>query len=164
MSVAQDAAEGKLDPSTLDAALADEMRQQFADVVGQDDSLWPVQLDVARGVIALGGISADELSEWAAALRHRDAEPSSESDAVDDPSELRSTGSVELSAQSDALDAIADAIEPDNDEIVDVEPQPASSAETSCGCDSSSPTSMVTLADGRIVPSHRIVGRGPAVY
>lgn len=84
MSIAQNAAEGNLDPASLDAALANELRQAFGDVVGQDDPLWPLQLDVARRVIARGGISADELSEWAAALRHRDAEPSDEPDGVDD--------------------------------------------------------------------------------
>lgn len=170
MSVARDAAEGRLSSAQLDAALADELREAFGDVVGDGDSLWQLQLDVARRVIALGGISADELSEWAAALRYDDDddEPSSEPDAHDDPSELRSTGSVELSAQSDALDAIADAVidaettaEVDDAVVSDVETQ--TEAESGCGCASSSPTAMVALADGRRVPSHRIVGRGPSV-
>lgn len=169
MAVAQDAAEGKLDPSTLDAALADELREAFGDVVGGDDRLWQLQLDVARRVIALGGISADELSEWAAALRYRDGEPSTAPDAHDDPSGLRSTGSVELSAQSDALDAIADAVidaettgEVDDAVGGDVGTQPVD-VESGCGCSETGPTSMVTLPDGRRVPSHRIVGRGLSV-
>ncbi|PBD11477.1 flagellar hook-length control protein [Mycobacterium avium subsp. hominissuis] len=109
MSVADDVAQNKLDPSSLDDALADELRRLFGDVVGEDDSLWPLQLDVARRVIALGGIGPDELSEWAAALRHRDPEPSKEHDRDDDSTAPVSTGSDALSPQNDALDAIVDA-------------------------------------------------------
>ncbi|MEZ0341763.1 hypothetical protein ACAG25_17490 [Mycobacterium sp. pV006] len=171
MSVADDVAQNKLDPSSLDAALADELRELFGDVVGQNDSLWPLQLDVARRVIALGGISPDELSEWAAALRHRErqqhAEPSDERDAGNASTEQVSTGSDALGPQDDALHAIADA-DAASSADVETEAQPddaaASSTEDGCGC--SSPT-MVTLLDGRRVPSHLIAARGrdlPTVY
>ncbi|GAT09367.1 flagellar hook-length control protein [Mycolicibacterium novocastrense] len=170
MSVADDVAQNKLDPSSLDAALADELRRLFGDVAEQDDSLWSLQCDVARQVIALGGISPDELAEWAAALRHRDPEPSDECDADDDSTEPVSTGSDALSPQNDALDAIAERqqhTDAASSADVDTETQPderqqhaepASSTDDGCGC-SSGPT-MVTLPDGRRLPSHLIAARG----
>lgn len=161
MSIARDAAEGKLDPARLDERLADELGRLFSDVVGQDDSLWPLQLDVARQVIALGGVPADELNEWAAALRHRDAEPSSEPQPYDDAPEAVSSLSVDLIAQDDdPLDADA------NVETQPAAAEPGSSAEDGCDCASTGPAT-ITLADGRSVPAHRVAARGrdlPTVY
>lgn len=167
MSVADDVAQNKLDPSSFDAALADELRVLFSDVVGQDDSLWPLQLDVARRVIALGGISPDELSEWAAALRHRNTEPSEGHAADDDSTEQVSTGSDALSPQNDTLHALADAAAALSADVEsETQPDDAAASSTDDGCGCSSPT-MVTLPDGRRVPSHLIATRGrdlPTVY
>ncbi len=71
-SVGRDAAEGKLAPAALDAAVADECRDLFGTVVGPADPLWPVQLDVTRQVLALGGVSVNELGEWLAVARSRE--------------------------------------------------------------------------------------------
>jgi hypothetical protein len=58
----------------LEAELAAALRELFSTVIGSDDGeIWPVQVDVARGVLAAGGIGADELAEWAAVQRHREA-------------------------------------------------------------------------------------------
>lgn len=71
MAIAKDAAEGKVDPATLDAQLAAKCRELFGAVVGPDDPLWPLHVDVARAVLAAGGIPADELSEWLAVAKNR---------------------------------------------------------------------------------------------
>lgn len=70
-AVARDAAEGRLDPAALDAAVTAECRALFGTVGGPEDALWTVHLDVARQVLALGGVPADELGEWLALARRR---------------------------------------------------------------------------------------------
>lgn len=73
MSVAKDIAAGRLDPAELASDFAQEALELFGRVVGTGDPLWPVQVDVARQVLALGGVPVDELSEWSAVARARDA-------------------------------------------------------------------------------------------
>lgn len=75
-SVGRDVAEGRLPPSMLGKAVADECRELFGAVVGPTDPLWPVHVDVARQVLALGGVPADELTEWRAVARSREPDPS----------------------------------------------------------------------------------------
>ena len=92
MAVAKDVAQGRLDPADLDAMVAEESRAAFGTAVGPQDPLWPVQVDVARQVLALGGLPADELSEWAAVTRRREelvraVEASGKADRHTDPSE-----------------------------------------------------------------------------
>lgn len=72
-SVGRDVAEGKLAPAALDAAVADECRDLFGTVIGPADPLWPLHLDTARQVLALGGLSVNELGEWLAVARSREA-------------------------------------------------------------------------------------------
>jgi hypothetical protein len=85
-SVGRDAAEGRLVPSVLDAAVADECRELFGTVVGPSDPLWSVHLDVARQVLALGGLSADEFSEWLAVARTRAGDwPNSRAPSTEPP-------------------------------------------------------------------------------
>lgn len=72
MSIAGDIAEGRLLPSQLAAAALDECRAWFGAVGGPLDALWPLQVDVGRQVMALGGYSANELAEWAAVARQRE--------------------------------------------------------------------------------------------
>jgi hypothetical protein len=75
MSIASDAADGKLTPTDLQATAVAECRELFGTVVGDGDALWTLHADVARQAIALGALTADELSEWAAVMRHRAGEP-----------------------------------------------------------------------------------------
>lgn len=102
-SVGRDVAEGKLAPAALSAAVTDECRELFGAVVGPADPLWAVHLDVARQVLALGGLSADELSQWAAVARSRDtdAEPSR---AVTPPD-----GRAELDGHTDTAEPVSSA-------------------------------------------------------
>lgn len=71
MSVARDVAGGQLDAGALEDAAVAECRALFGAVVGPGDALWPMHVDVARQVLAVGAgwISADELAEWVAVYR-----------------------------------------------------------------------------------------------
>ncbi|TXH21484.1 MAG: flagellar hook-length control protein [Mycobacterium sp.] len=71
MSVARDAAEGRLDPADLDAEIADTCRELMGTVTGPDHPCWAVQLDVCRAVLAAGGLPVDELAEWLSVARSR---------------------------------------------------------------------------------------------
>jgi len=66
MSLARDLAEHRLAVADLEATAATEAASLFSTVVGPSDPVWPTQLAVARRVLALGGVSADELREWLA--------------------------------------------------------------------------------------------------
>lgn len=111
MSIADDVAQGHLDPERLESQLTEELRDLFVVVVGPEDPLWPIQTDVARQVVSRGGIPTDELSEWLAVRRRREnPDASSETlsapvpiDGADTPPEPVSSGSIELSAEDDAL-------------------------------------------------------------
>jgi hypothetical protein len=70
-SVARDAAEGRLSPAALEQHAVTECRGLFGTVAGPDDPLWSLHLDVARQVLALDGVPADELAEWLAVARQR---------------------------------------------------------------------------------------------
>ena len=71
MSVAKDLAEGRLSTDQLQAETADVCRALVGTVVGPDDAsgLWELQLEIARGILAVRGIPADELVEWLAVAR-----------------------------------------------------------------------------------------------
>jgi hypothetical protein len=71
MSVARDLAEGTLDPDALDVEVVTACRSLVGVVVGEGDPLWPLQLDITRQVLALGGVPVTELAEWLAVLRQR---------------------------------------------------------------------------------------------
>ncbi len=76
LSVADDAAQGRLHPAALHQQAVTECRELFGTVVGEGDALWSLHADVARQAVSLGALSADELSEWAAVMRHKAGEPS----------------------------------------------------------------------------------------
>jgi hypothetical protein len=84
-SVGRDVAEGRLDPAALDGAVTDECRTLFGVVVGPDDPLWALQVDIARQVLSLGGVSADELSEWLAVARRREVGKAEGTDVPAEP-------------------------------------------------------------------------------
>lgn len=72
MSVAKDIAEGRIAPAQLADVALTECRSLFGAVVGPADPLWPLQAEVARQVLAAGGVPANELQEWLAVQRQRD--------------------------------------------------------------------------------------------
>jgi hypothetical protein len=73
MSIAEDVTEGKLAPAALESEVTTACRELFGTVVGPDDPIWGVQLDVASAVLAAGGIGVDELQEWLAVAKRRAA-------------------------------------------------------------------------------------------
>lgn len=84
MDLAEDITSGKVDPAELDAELVDACRQLFGIVAGPDDPLFELQRDVTRQVLAAGGLTADELSEWGAVLRQRATESTGPSEPLRD--------------------------------------------------------------------------------
>jgi hypothetical protein len=75
MSLGRDLAEGRIDPAALDAELIARCRETVGTVVGSDDPLWLLQVDIARQVLSLGGVPADELAEWLAVACQGGARP-----------------------------------------------------------------------------------------
>lgn len=74
MSVAQDITTGKLDPDQLEAEAVKACREVTGSVIGPEDPLWPLQVEICRDVLGAGGaISADELYEWSVVERGREA-------------------------------------------------------------------------------------------
>lgn len=69
LSVADEVAKGILNAADLDAAAEAECRQLFGMVVGPDDPLWELHVNVARQVLSLSGVPANELAEWLAVAR-----------------------------------------------------------------------------------------------
>lgn len=151
-SVARDVTEGRLDPAALDHAVADECRVLFGEVVGADDQLWPLHLDVARQVLAADGLSADELSEWLAVARSRAGEPVTAPQPSINPLTADSPTSSAVSHEIDIAESdLSDDDEPER------EPDPTPGSESGCG---STSLKVVTTADGRRIPSRLIVARG----
>lgn len=87
LTLAEDVTSGKVDPSELDVELVDRCRELFGIVVGPDDPLFELQRDVARQVLATGGLSVAEMQEWEAVLQRRTGavEPRSRLEAPDRP-------------------------------------------------------------------------------
>lgn len=73
MSIARDVTEGRLNPEQLEQQAIAEARALFGTAIGPEDPIWPLQVDIARQVLAIGGaISANELAEWSAVERSRE--------------------------------------------------------------------------------------------
>lgn len=103
MSIADDVAQGRLSPATLEAQAVAELRELFGQVIGPGDPIWETQADVARQAIALGALTADELNEWAAVMRHRAGQPVSAPDPNQTPPEPVSVPTAALSAETEAI-------------------------------------------------------------
>ncbi|MGV7633063.1 flagellar hook-length control protein [Mycobacterium persicum] len=122
MSIAKDAAEGRLAPAELERQAVAELRELVGTVIGPDDPAWPLQCDIARQVLALDGIPATELAEWLAMARHRAGEPLSAPEPAETPPELESSGGGDLEAGSAGPElAEAELVEQPAPEL---EPQP----------------------------------------
>lgn len=115
MGIAKDAAEGRLSPVDLDIELTAQCRSLFGVVAGPGDPLWPLHVDVARQVLAAGGLSLDECREWIAVLERRavDAvEITQPADAPDMPADGISSASGPHSAENDGFESCC---EPEED-------------------------------------------------
>ena len=75
MAIARDIAEGRMPPATLEAEAEAAVRELAGVVVGPGDLAWPAQVDIARQVLAAGGLSVDEQLEWLAVARSRVVAP-----------------------------------------------------------------------------------------
>lgn len=115
-AIARDVADGRLTPAALEHRAVAELRELVGTVVGEGDACWELQVQIARGVLAVGGVPADELSEWLAVARQRAAEPLSGPGPDRVEPEPVSLLSVALSPENADLDA-------------DAEPEPAADAE-----------------------------------
>lgn len=112
MSIADDVAQGRLGPATLEAQAVAELRELFGQVIGPGDPIWETQADVARQAIALGALTADELNEWAAVMRHRAGEPVSQHEPDQTPPEPVSLPTAALSAETEPVTETAAEAEP----------------------------------------------------
>lgn len=118
MGIAKDAAEGRLAPTDLEAQLETELRDLVGTVVGEGDPLFALQVNVARGVLAVGGVPTNELAEWLAVARHRAGEPVTEPESAETTPEPVSLPTAALSPESEAPESIpepepvAEAVEP----------------------------------------------------
>lgn len=114
LSVADDAAQGRLSPTDLQQQAVTELRELVGTVVGDGDPLWELHADVARQAVGLGALSPDELREWAAVLdRQRGVEPVEAPEPDDDPLPAQSCASVDESPDSDGSDDDDTDAEPD---------------------------------------------------
>lgn len=116
-SIARDVAEGTLSPSALEDQAVAELREMVGTVAGPDDPAWSLQCDIARQVLALDGIPADELAEWVAVARQRAGEAvgtPGPSDTRPDPVSLVSVAHYPETAQPDADIAPARPLRPDS--------------------------------------------------
>ncbi|MCV7377947.1 hypothetical protein BST11_21050 [Mycobacterium alsense] len=152
MSVAEDVAESRLDPTQLNQAVADECKASFGSVVGEDDPLWPLHIDVARQVLAVGGLSADELSEWLAVARLRAGVPLSTIDPPAGTSGASGTLSPEMELYEGDLSSA-----PEPEPYLDPEPETETETEQAAPASTSA---MVELPDGRRIHRRHIIARG----
>jgi hypothetical protein len=116
-SIARDVADGTLSPVTLEAQLETELRGLVGTVVGEGDPLFALQVEIARGVLAVGGVPTDELAEWLAVARHRAGEPVSVPSPDESLPEPVSLPTVALSPENETFEPIT--------ETPEVEPTPA---------------------------------------
>ncbi|MGV0045524.1 flagellar hook-length control protein [Mycobacterium colombiense] len=118
LSVADDVAHGRIDPTALQQQAVSECRELFGTVFGEGDALWTLHADVARQAVGLGALSPDELREWAAVLDRRTGAaveppaphndlPPVESAASVDESQPEPTDDGDDGAQGDLSTALA---------------------------------------------------------
>lgn len=113
MDIADAVAQGALDPTTLVGQAVAELREMFGTVVGPDDPAWSLQVDVARQVLALDGVPADELAEWLAVARQRAGEAVSTPTPADTPPDPVSLASVAHGPETVPSDDTDDTAAPD---------------------------------------------------
>lgn len=134
MGLAEDIAQGRVKPTDLEQQAVADLRDLFGTVAGPDDPAWATQVDVARQVIALGALTADELSEWATVIRRRAGEQRNGSDPLQTlpetislASEAHSPEAMEPDAEAIFLADVAPMVTPDPQPtltVVSVPPSP----------------------------------------
>lgn len=66
LNLAEDIAAARVDAADLVAAAVEAARDVAGTVIGPEDPAWELQVQICRDVLALGGVPANELAEWAA--------------------------------------------------------------------------------------------------
>lgn len=66
LNLAEDLAASRIDAADLVVAAVEAARGVAGTVIGLGDPVWELQVQICRDVLALGGLPADELAEWAA--------------------------------------------------------------------------------------------------
>ncbi|MGH3556420.1 flagellar hook-length control protein [Mycobacterium sp.] len=132
MSLADDVAQGRLDPAALEATAVAELGELFGTVVGEGDPAWPMHCSIARQAIALGALSGDELAEWAAVWAgpgETPPPPESPASVAHSAAEVDATAVADQTTQADAgqLTAETTAGQPEP-ATTDSDPQPAPAA------------------------------------
>lgn len=129
-SIARDVAEGALSPTALQDQAVAELREMVGTVVGPDDPAWSLQCDIARQVLALDGVPADELAEWMAVARLRVGDAVSTPAPADTPPDPAPSLSVEHSPETvpsdDDAPAADDLPDPAPVALAVVQPPPTS--------------------------------------
>jgi hypothetical protein len=105
LDLAEDIGSGKANPAELDRELVDTCRSLLGTVAGPDDPLWPLHVDVARQVLAAGGVPVDELQEWAAVLRQRGQDCQTPAGSRNVPTEVDSAASEPYSGDIGAIES-----------------------------------------------------------
>lgn len=73
----RDVETGVLSAADVETRAVEQCRTLFGVVgAGPADPLWSLHLDVARQVLGAGGLSANEMAEWLAVQKRREAEAS----------------------------------------------------------------------------------------
>lgn len=153
-SVARDAAEGRLTPADIERQAVEELSALMLLPADPGTALADLRIEVARRVLAEGGVPADEVAEWLAVQRRRenpdlDAVAAQDVLALPDSPDVPAAVAAVLGVVSPESDVVADGPDPTDNSLPDtIEPQPVID------------DGMVTLADGRRVPRRLIAGRG----
>lgn len=71
MDLAKDVAEGRVSPADLDREAAAKTLELYRIVDGPADPIWPIQVEIARQVMARGGIPLEEMQQWVAVAMSR---------------------------------------------------------------------------------------------
>lgn len=71
MAIARGLTEGTLHVEDMHARAVARCEELVGTVIGPASPVWALQLKVARGVLAVDGIPADELAEWLAVTRSK---------------------------------------------------------------------------------------------
>lgn len=63
--------DGRIRPADIETEVIAKCRELVGVVMGPDDPMWALQIDITRQVLHAGGLSVDEVAEWLAVMRTR---------------------------------------------------------------------------------------------
>ncbi|CAN3128604.1 flagellar hook-length control protein [Mycobacterium sp. smrl_JER01] len=113
-SVARDAAEGRLTPADIERQAVEELSALMLIPADPGTALADLRIEVARRVLAEGGLPADEVAEWLAVQRRRE---NPNLDAVAAPDALQLPDGPDVLPADVA--AVLDDLDPESDHAPD---------------------------------------------